>query len=101
MSEEKAIEQSEIPKEEEKKEEIVKEEKKEESEEEEEKEKEEPTTEKFELEFPMEGDLNANGTLIRTTTKKGESKEYSITVEINLTKDEKVELDCTSRTILS
>ena len=91
MSEEKAIEQSEIVKEEEKKEEIVKEEKKEESEEEEEKEKEEPTTEKFELEFPMEGDLNANGTLIRTTTKKGESKEYLITVEINLTKDEKVQ----------
>ena len=52
---------------------------------------EEPITETEKLEFPMEEDLNANGVLTRTTTSKGDTKEYSIKVEITLTKDEKIQ----------
>ena len=54
-------------------------------------ENEEPITETLQLEFPMEEDLNANGVLTRTTTPKGDAKEYSIKVEITLTKNEKIQ----------
>ena len=63
----------------------------EDSEDNEEKKNEEPTTEKQNLEFPLEGDLNANGTLTITTIKKKDSKEYLISIEIILTKDEKIQ----------
>ena len=53
--------------------------------------KEKQKTEKINLEFPIDGDLNANCTLTRTTNTKNDSKEYLILVEIVLTKDEKIQ----------
>ena len=52
---------------------------------------EEPITETENLEFPMEEDLNANGVLTRTITPKGDTKQYSIKVEITLSKNEKIQ----------
>ena len=52
---------------------------------------EEPITETEKLEFPMEEDLNANGVLTRTITPKGDTKQYSIKVEITLSKNEKIQ----------
>ena len=53
--------------------------------------KEEKETEKLKLEFPIDGDLNANCTLQRTTIIKDKIKEYSISAEIELTRDEKIQ----------
>ena len=57
----------------------------------EEEKKEKQKTEKIILEFPIDGDLNANCTLTRTTNTKKDSKEYLISVEIILTKDENIQ----------
>ena len=52
----------------------------------------EPITETINLEFPIEGDLNANGKLIRTIiTQKENQKEYLISVEMVLTKNENIQ----------
>ena len=70
----------------------ISEESKESDEEEKENKKEqEPITEKINLEFPMEGDLNAKGNLIRTIIQKENDKEYQISVEIILTKNENIQ----------
>ena len=61
------------------------------NEESEEQKKEEPTIEKVNLEFPMDGDLNVYGTLTRTIIKKNELKDYLISIEITLTKDENIQ----------
>ena len=53
--------------------------------------KEERETENLKLEFPIDGDLNANCTLHRTTITKDKIKEYTICAEIELTREEKMQ----------
>ena len=56
------------------------------------KKEEKATTCTLNLEFPMEEDLNVVGTLTRTIIPKTDHKEYIIKIELNLSKDEEIEL---------